>query len=433
LLASKHPNVESSINVWCPPESGIRERIEEVHKKYPQGYEAKNSEKKKGTALWDAAEMELEKYQRIQKAKRKLLVVLMWISILQKSQKRVLEKNNANVEIADDENSPPKTKVTIGETRTFIRGDESKADDGENDTDSDDDDSASDVAAIESLLSGCNSLTKSQSSTLRQTLDLFDHPSPIATSQRRAMRRHTSAGLTINPKDFQFEDMPSFILKEYGGAGLFEKPARPSSSAKLSFKSAVNKVIKARRFINLAQSLDTDTEVINLKLNHLPAEWERLSKDAKATLAKKLSFKSLASWDFDALEIAELCNGAPLLFIGWAILGSPHAQRAMAEDVGLAVVEEDDYDFVNEFQIKLPVLCSFLRLTESNYPPNPYHNSTHAADVLATTNAIFQLGGIRFAESNLHVLSLLVAAVIHDVKHPGENTIVFNSTFYFLV
>jgi hypothetical protein len=416
LLASPHPNVQSSINVWSPPESGIRERIDEVHKKYPQGYEAKNSEKKKGTALWDEAEMALEKYQRIQRAKRKLLVVLMWISILQKSQKKVLEKK-AKIEIGEDENSHPKSKVTIGETTTFVCRAESN--DGENNTDCDD--SAGDIVTIESLLSSSsNTLTKTQSPAPRQTLDVFDCQPSINTSNRRAMRRHTSAGLSINPKDFQFEEMPSFILKEYGGAGLFEAPARPSSAAKLSFKSAVNKVIKARRFINnLAQSPNTDTEV-NLKLDHVPAEWDRLDKDAKETLAKKLSFKSVSSWDFNPLAIAELCNGAPLLFIGWAIFGSPHAQRAMAKDIGLALVEEDGYDFVNEFQIKIPVLCNFLRLTESNYLPNPYHNSTHASDVLATTNAIFQLGGNRFAESSLHVFSLLVAAVVHDVKHPGE-------------
>ena len=92
LLASSHPNVESSINVWCPLNSGIRERIEEVCRKYPQGYKVRGL-KKKGTTLWDEAEMALERFQRIQRAKRKLLVVLLWISILQKSQRKVQERN----------------------------------------------------------------------------------------------------------------------------------------------------------------------------------------------------------------------------------------------------------------------------------------------------------------------------------------------------
>ena len=409
LLASQHPNVESSINVWCPPESGIRERIEAVHKKYPQGYHASAAveKKKKGTALWDEAEMALEKYQRIQRAKRKLLVVLMWISILQKSQKKVQEKK-AMLE--------SKSRVTIGETTTFVCDDESKA--FGDDSDSSSDDSEADLTAIQSLLDGSNKLTKTQSTALRRTLEMFDRPTPI-TPHRRAARRHTSSCLTINPKDF--EEMPSFILKEYGGAELFEQPVRPSSAARLSFKSAVQKVIRARRFIDAAQSFGSEGEG-NLNLDYLPPEWERLSRESREILAQKLSFKSISNWHFNALEIADLSNGAPLLFVGWAILGSPHAQRSMASDLGLAVddAQEDGYDFVNEFQVKLPVLCSFLRLTESNYLPNPYHNSTHAADVLATTNSIFQLGGNRFAETQLHMFSLLIAAAVHDVKHPGE-------------
>jgi hypothetical protein len=432
LLASPHPNVESSINVWCPPCSGIRERIEAVHKRYPQGYEA-TSEKKKGTTLWDEAEMALEKYQRIQRAKRKLLVVLLWISILQKCQKKVLEKK-AKMDSDEAEHGcevQPKLKVTIGETTTLVH-DKPMKDNGVksnsfNVEDSDTADETDDLNAIQSLLdSSSSNLTNSQSTALRRTLEMFDNHLP-QTSHRRALRRHTSNCLSINPREL--EEVPSFILKEYGGAEIVDKPVRSSKAAKLSFKSAVEKVIAARRFIDLARS---DSMECNLKVDHLPAEWKTLSRESKEIVAKKLSFKSLSSWEFDVLEFAEECNGAPLLFIGWAILGSPHAQRSMANDLGLEVDNDGHdlgYDFVNQFQMKLPVLCNFLRTTESNYLPNPYHNSTHAADVLVTTNSLFELGGNNFAETTLHVFSLLVAAIIHDVKHPGKNLFIRSLNF----
>lgn len=69
----------------------------------------------------------------------------------------------------------------------------------------------------------------------------------------------------------------------------------------------------------------------------------------------------------------------------------------------------------------MPILCSFLRTVETAYLPNPYHNNTHAADVVQTLNTMLQLGGKLYAATPLHLFSILVAAVIHDVQHPGLN------------
>merc|ERR1711957_3336 len=55
-------------------------------------------------------------------------------------------------------------------------------------------------------------------------------------------------------------------------------------------------------------------------------------------------------------------------------------------------------------------------------------NSTHAADVLQTLNTMLQLGGKDYASSPLSIFSILVAAGIHDVEHPGlNNTFQVNS------
>jgi hypothetical protein len=122
------------------------------------------------------------------------------------------------------------------------------------------------------------------------------------------------------------------------------------------------------------------------------------------------------------IELANLCNGMPLLFVGWAIIGSPHAQEAMASDLGYEIDDEaKGYNFATEFNFQMPILCSFLRAVEGNYLPNPYHNNTHAADVLQTLNTMLQLGGKDYASSPLDIFSILVASAIHDVKHPGLN------------
>lgn len=51
----------------------------------------------------------------------------------------------------------------------------------------------------------------------------------------------------------------------------------------------------------------------------------------------------------------------------------------------------------------------------------PYHNALHAADVVQTTFFFVRTGGLAAHVSELVVLSLLVAAVGHDIGHLGVN------------
>jgi hypothetical protein len=69
------------------------------------------------------------------------------------------------------------------------------------------------------------------------------------------------------------------------------------------------------------------------------------------------------------------------------------------------------------------VVVRFLAALEQHYRPNPYHNSTHAADVTQAAACILQSvcqclpGGL----TQLEVFSVIVAAAVHDLAHPGVN------------
>jgi hypothetical protein len=69
LTNSNQPNVQLSINAWYPPGSSLIERIEDVHQKYPEGFNNDQSGREKSTQAWDEAEVNLERYKRIQGAK----------------------------------------------------------------------------------------------------------------------------------------------------------------------------------------------------------------------------------------------------------------------------------------------------------------------------------------------------------------------------
>lgn len=65
-------------------------------------------------------------------------------------------------------------------------------------------------------------------------------------------------------------------------------------------------------------------------------------------------------------------------------------------------------------------LALYLEKIESGYKANPYHNSTHAADVLQTMRSLLILGKMypRVVDL-LGVLSCYLAAIIHDYEHTG--------------
>ncbi|KAG2441900.1 hypothetical protein HXX76_003506 [Chlamydomonas incerta] len=106
------------------------------------------------------------------------------------------------------------------------------------------------------------------------------------------------------------------------------------------------------------------------------------------------------SWHFDMLEVAKATNGHALSVTGFFII-----QRA-----GL----------ISRFKLNPVALARFLRCVESGYVNTPYHNSTHAADVLQMLHVI-----IHNAQLHVHyldelgLLAMYFAAVIHDFGHPG--------------
>ena len=68
------------------------------------------------------------------------------------------------------------------------------------------------------------------------------------------------------------------------------------------------------------------------------------------------------------------------------------------------------------------LITSFVRaqLIEDNYSShNTYHNSTHAADVLHATAVFLQQDPVKNVLERTDEVASLIAAVVHDVDHPG--------------
>ena len=199
----------------------------------------------------------------------------------------------------------------------------------------------------------------------------------------------------------------SSFLEQYG--------IKKRSTTRIKLKSVVN----ANRFIRALRTATSTTESASFE----PPEWSQLSSESRDNLQELLSWSSLSRWDFNVFELQKHSNGNPLLFLGWAVMGSPTAQKVMARSCGKEIntLASEGYNFTTLFNFKGATLCNYLRTIEGDYRAiNPYHNNTHAADVVQTLHVLIQKGGKEFA-SDIELFSIILASVAHDVGHPGFN------------
>ncbi|KAL5247060.1 hypothetical protein ACHWQZ_G019054 [Mnemiopsis leidyi] len=114
---------------------------------------------------------------------------------------------------------------------------------------------------------------------------------------------------------------------------------------------------------------------------------------------------NLLSWDFDQFLFDKLTNhhGISRLF--------------------LEILQATN--LLSEFNISRKKVIKFCVEVEKGYKlyNNPYHNGIHGADVLQTTYFILLDTKISDWLSSLELLSLLFAAMIHDLEHTGTNNI----------
>lgn len=237
----------------------------------------------------------------------------------------------------------------------------------------------------------------------------------------------------------------SFLLSNFAG---YVRPEDPSQRFK--------EIVSAHR---VARKLKTKARSSRMQLvgknqgTFLPALWFKLESSAQRLLRDLLSWENLCRWDFDIFLVDQVLGGRrTLLFVAWAILAAPHSQNAMDVACQLAdtspsnppedndrlngsstsithartettpVADRPGYRFLEQLGIKEETLVQFLNAIENMYIDNPYHNKIHAADVTQTLHVLLHMGGSHLASDDpMELFALLIAAVVHDVGHPGMN------------
>jgi len=159
---------------------------------------------------------------------------------------------------------------------------------------------------------------------------------------------------------------------------------------------------------------------------YCPPEFTNLAPEHKMELTSMLTWKSINQWGFDIFRLHDLTQGHPLLFMGWAVLGAPYSQQAMATEAGMydQIDASEGYKFVDLLKIPMEKLCNYVRAIESDYnSENPYHNATHASDVLQSLHFLIQKAleeEFMQGSSRINIFAILLAAIVHDCDHPGK-------------
>ena len=159
-----------------------------------------------------------------------------------------------------------------------------------------------------------------------------------------------------------------------------------SSSAKWKYNPAVVTVTAAVSAPRESDEIVTITKVI---------EWPRLECAIKVTDV----YYNFNSWDFDI----------------WLV-----EPDSLPQLCSLILVQ---HTLPTKFDINFGKWCCLCNRVKMNMltPLNPYHNMTHLTDVMQTC-AVFmgEMGGASVV-NDTDVLALFLAALVHDIGHPGLN------------
>jgi hypothetical protein len=218
------------------------------------------------------------------------------------------------------------------------------------------------------------------------------------------------------------KESSDYLLANFGGVRHNpKKKLKTVMKAGLFLKDLKDKTLSK-------QSITKFTTKLREEALFAPPQWLLLPRENQNRLRELLSWDNLAKWDFPIFEFATLSEGHPLVLMAWAILASPHAQHVMDRtcDVNkeMSLSERKGYKFMDMYKINHEALIEFFLLIENDYNDNtPYHNKTHASDVLQSLHVLLEMNGKSYATDPLQLFAVLLSAVVHDLGHPGKNNV----------
>ena len=245
-----------------------------------------------------------------------------------------------------------------------------------------------------------NLLLKNQLRSMKKSVDL-DLDSPL-TKVIQLLKEFAQK----YENDEDYVDSIEQVIELLSSNHLF---GANSLNSKNDIESDAAEYIKS--VLSICDKVQPEAILSNMNLTAECSMLVARSNQADAEIADMAArfLQKVDNWAFDIHEFAEITNGRPLYYLGMSLMNR--------------------YAITEFFPIEESVLRSFFTQIESNYKQNPYHNATHAADVLHAMHFFLGVLGMAEAVKPEDVFSALIAAAIHDVDHPGvNNSFLINSS-----
>ena len=115
LLASNKDNVQDSINCWLPPDTGLREDIDSISARHPFGFETCGNRTQNEVTMNQMLD-DFERYLKMQRAWRKLRLLLYWFRYVKEKQREKLERQ---LRFSHQQHSARKLKTSILQTGSW--------------------------------------------------------------------------------------------------------------------------------------------------------------------------------------------------------------------------------------------------------------------------------------------------------------------------
>lgn len=221
-------------------------------------------------------------------------------------------------------------------------------------------------------------------------------------------------------KDNGVEDLLVKMLMDLGKL----RPADPFAYVLdvLSKKTNVQTVLRGSQKVELGSK---NGEEVNENVVSFVREWQNVrpegtlqedeqKKSGADQRAQSMVLDSVAKSDEDF----ETRQKRISVVIDWnyEVLNQTTAQ--LVQD---SILILEAMDIVTRFNVQMPTLTRFCTSICNNYRErNPYHNFKHAFSVMQGTCLLLRAGARIFLE-DVETYAMLIAALAHDVGHPGMN------------
>lgn len=254
-----------------------------------------------------------------------------------------------------------------------------------------------DLSSVAGILRRLGQLGANESD-LNAVRGCFTDPKPSSSSSTTTRRTSTAAdGFTISPKspvDLAGERKP--IVTGYASSSLPPFSERHSPSVLVSSKGESYDDLMS--FLKNEFSKDAEIDdgaQKNPQGRNIPPNFRPAMTYAESVLD---------SWlDFDVFHFSKQVETD-----GYGVLAA----------MGELIFQR--HNFPELFRIPNKTLWSFLRQLELGYHKElPYHNAIHAADVTQSMSCFMTTCGLKNKGDGLLHFAAIVAALGHDVGHPG--------------